>query len=138
MTCSMTWVNWSGRWVASYWWFLPNACRQVRGSLPSTGIEDIFQEELAMQIQINSDHNFELHEALAGQVSEVVESALSRVSDHITRVEVHLSDENGNKKGPNDQRCMMEARLEGCQPIAVTHQAASLDEAVDGAADELS
>ena len=32
---------------------------------------------------------------------------------------------------------MMEARLEGRQPIAVTHQAATLDQAVDGAADKL-
>ncbi len=90
-----------------------------------------------MQIQIDSDHSVEVHAALTTQVSDVVESALSRVSDHITRVEVHLSDENGNKKGENDQRCMMEARLEGRQPIAVTHQAATLDEAVDGAADKL-
>jgi ribosome-associated translation inhibitor RaiA len=91
-----------------------------------------------MQIQINSGHNVEGHAALAAQVSDVVESALSRVSDHITRVEVHLSDENGDKQGENDKRCMMEARLEGRQPIAVTHQAATLDQAVDGAADKLS
>ena len=91
-----------------------------------------------MQIQINTDHNIEGHEALAAQVSGVVESALSRFSDHITRVEVHLSDENSDKKGgQNDKRCVMEARLEGRQPIAVTHQAATLDEAVDGAADKL-
>ena len=90
-----------------------------------------------MQIQINSDHTIEGHEALATQVSGVVESALSRVSDHITRVEVHLSDENGDKQGENDKRCMMEARLEGRQPIAATHQAATLDQAVDGAADKL-
>jgi hypothetical protein len=32
---------------------------------------------------------------------------------------------------------MMEARLEGRQPIAVTHQAATLDQAVDGASDKL-
>ena len=56
---------------------------------------------------------------------------MSRISDHITRVEVHLSDENGDKDGQNDMRCMMEARLEGRQPIAVTHQAATLDEAVE-------
>ena len=31
----------------------------------------------------------------------------------------------------------MEARLEGRQPTAVTHQAATLHEAVDGAADKL-
>jgi hypothetical protein len=32
---------------------------------------------------------------------------------------------------------MMEARLEGRQPIAVTHEAATLGQAVDGAADKL-
>ncbi|MEO7863656.1 MAG: HPF/RaiA family ribosome-associated protein [Nitrospirales bacterium] len=92
-----------------------------------------------MQIQINTDRNIEGHEALATQVSDVVESALSRFSDHITRVEVHLSDENSEKKGGNDDmRCVVEARLEGRQPIAVTHQAATLDQAVDGATDKLS
>jgi ribosome-associated translation inhibitor RaiA len=91
-----------------------------------------------VQIQINTDRNIEGHEALAAQVSGVVESALSRFSDSITRVEVHLSDENSDKKGGNDNmRCMMEARLEGRQPVAVTHQAATVDQAVDGAADKL-
>lgn len=91
-----------------------------------------------MQIKINTDRNIEGHEALAAQVRGAVESALSRLSDHITRVEVHLSDENSDKKGGNDDlRCMMEARLEGRKPVAVTHQAATLDQAVDGAADKL-
>jgi len=91
-----------------------------------------------MQIQINTDHNIEGREALADQFRGVVESALSRFSDRITRVEVHLSDENSDKKrGDDDMRCMMEARLENRQPIAVTHQAATLDQAVDGAADKL-
>ncbi|MCC8986240.1 MAG: HPF/RaiA family ribosome-associated protein [Candidatus Contendobacter sp.] len=91
-----------------------------------------------MQIQINTDRNIPGHEALAAWVSGVVENTLSRFSDHITRVEVHLSDENSDKKGGNDNmRCLMEARLEGRQPVAVTHQAATLDQAVDGAADKL-
>lgn len=91
-----------------------------------------------MQIQINTGHNIEVHEALAAQVSGIVEIALSRFSGHITRVEVHLSDENSDKKVGHDTiRCMMEARLEGRQPIAVTHHAATLDEAVDGTADKL-
>jgi hypothetical protein len=34
-------------------------------------------------------------------------------------------------------RCMMEARLEGRQPLAVTHHAQTLGQAVDGAADKL-
>jgi hypothetical protein len=53
-------------------------------------------------------------------------------------VEVHLSDENSDKKGGrDDMRCMLEARLEGRPAIAVTHQATTLDEAVEGAVDKL-
>ena len=90
-----------------------------------------------MQIQLNTDHNIDSHGGLAVYVNGVVENALSPVSDHITRVEVHLSDESSHKSTPNDKRCVMEARLEGRQPIAVTDEAATLDLAVDGAADKL-
>ena len=91
-----------------------------------------------MQIQINTDRNIAGREALAAQVSGVVENALSRISDRITRVEVHLSDENSDKKGGNDNmRCVLEARLERRPPVAVTHRAATLDQAIDGAADKL-
>ncbi len=90
-----------------------------------------------MHIQINTDSNIDGTEELATHVKGVVESALSRFSDRITRVEVHLSDQNSDKGGQDDKRCMMEARLEGRQPTAVTHLAASLDDAVDGAADKL-
>ena len=91
-----------------------------------------------MQIEIHTDGNIEGHEALTAQVSGVVESALRRFGEHITRVDVHLSDENSDRKvGYNAMRCMMEVRLEGRQPIVVTHQATTLDETVDGAADKL-
>ena len=90
-----------------------------------------------MQIQINTDHNIECHEALVAQVTETVENALSRFSSHITHVEVHLSDENSDKTSQNDKRCLIEARLEGRQPIAVTYQAATLDQAIDGASGKL-
>ena len=91
-----------------------------------------------MQIQINTDHNIEGHQALVNQVSSVVENVLSRFSDHITQVDVHLSDENSDKKdGYDDMRCKIEAHLKGRQPIAVTHQANTLDQAVDGAANKL-
>jgi ribosome-associated translation inhibitor RaiA len=91
-----------------------------------------------MQIQINTGPNINANEGLIGEISGVVEGALSRFSDHITRVEVHLSDQNSDKKvGHEDMRCMLEARLAGVQPIAVTHQATSLDLAVSGAAGKL-
>lgn len=90
-----------------------------------------------MQIQVNTDHNIEGREALVARVGDVVQHSLGRLSDHITRMEIHLSDENGHKHGQHDKRCVMEARLEGRQPIAVTHEAATLDQAIAGAADEL-
>lgn len=90
-----------------------------------------------MQIQVNTNASIEGREGLAAHVSAVVEKALSHVTTHVTRVEVHLSDENGAKGGGMDKRCMMEARLEGHQPTAVTHQAATLEQAIRGAADML-
>lgn len=90
-----------------------------------------------MKIQINTDHNIAGREEMARQTKAAVESALGHLAEHITRVEVHLSDENGKKAGNHDKRCMMEARLEGHQPIAATHEAETIDEAIDGAADKL-
>ena len=91
-----------------------------------------------MQVLINTDHSVRGNAALTVEIRGLLESALRRFDDHLTRVEVHLSDVNGpNKGGPDDMRCMMEARLAGCQPIAVTHQAATLQESVDGATDKL-
>lgn len=90
-----------------------------------------------MQIQINTDHNFQGHESPAASVHAIVENALKRFSAHITRVEVHLGDENGEKRGRDDKRCMMEARLEGHQPVAVTNHAATLGQAIDGAAEKM-
>jgi len=50
---------------------------------------------------------------------------------------VHLSDESKGKSGVHDQRCMLEARLEGRQPVAVTDHAETLEQAVNGAAKKL-
>ncbi len=90
-----------------------------------------------MQVQVDTDHNIDGRQSLVAQITEIVESSLGRVSAHITRVEVHLNDEDGRKGGQNDKRCVMEARLEGRQPIAVTEHANTLHEAVKGAAERL-
>ena len=90
-----------------------------------------------MKIQINTDHHIAGREALSQQAEATVASALEHLAEHVTRVEVHLSDENGKKSGGRDKRCVMEARLEGHQPIAVTEEAETIAQAVDGAADKL-
>jgi hypothetical protein len=91
-------------------------------------------QENPMQIQFNTDVNINGTEALAAQVAATVEQALERFSEHITRVEIHLRDENGDKNGQHDHRCMLEARLEGRKPLAVTDHAATVEQAVHGAA----
>jgi ribosome-associated translation inhibitor RaiA len=90
-----------------------------------------------MQIQINTDHTIEGHDALSTHILSVVETTLSHVASHLTRVEVHVTDENGAKTVGNDKRCVMEARIEGRTPIAVTHHGANVHYAVNGAADKL-
>ena len=75
---------------------------------------------------------------MAQQIKSEVENGLEHFSEKITRVEVHLSDENSNKKsGTKDMRCLLEARLAGLQPVTVSHKAATLEQAVEGAVDKL-
>ena len=74
---------------------------------------------------------------MARRAEAAVERTLGHLAQHVTRVEVHLSDENGKKGGSHDKRCMMEARLERHQPIAVTHEAETIHQAIDGAAGKL-
>jgi len=90
-----------------------------------------------MQIQINTDDHVHGSEALTEGVSGTIQSALSRFANRITRVEVHLSDENASKGGQRDKRCMIEVRVEGRKPVAVTEQARTMKQALQGAVDKL-
>ncbi len=90
-----------------------------------------------MQIQVNTDANVEGAEDLSGRVSAEIHARLDRFSQHITRIEVHLSDEDGNKSGGSDKRCLIEARLEGRQPEVASERAATFDGAYSGAAKKL-
>ncbi|MBN1185500.1 MAG: HPF/RaiA family ribosome-associated protein [Bacteroidales bacterium] len=90
-----------------------------------------------MQIQFNTDKNITGSEGLIASATSLISEELSRYSQQITRVEVHFSDEDGNKDGINDKRCMMEVRLAGMKPIAVTSQANNHQQAFFGAIDKL-
>lgn len=90
-----------------------------------------------MQVQVNSDHHIVGTEELSDEVRAIVEDGLGHLSRRITRVEVHLTDENSGKNGAADKRCMMEARIKGHEPVAVTDTADDLDFAVRGAARKL-
>lgn len=90
-----------------------------------------------MQIQVNTGTDVHGGEDLIRRVQAMVEGAVSHFADRITRIEVHLSDENSAKGGDKDKRCMLEARLAGLKPIAVTHQAENMQLAIDGASEKL-
>jgi len=90
-----------------------------------------------MIIQFNTDNNIKGSEALKALLTDLITEELSRFSNRITRIEVHLSDENGHKEGLNDKRCMLEARIEGKQPIAVINHADNHEQSVSGAIDKL-
>ncbi len=88
-----------------------------------------------MHIQINTDDNVNQSDAQPEQTEATIRDVLARFAEQVTRVEVHLSDENSDKKpGTTDMRCLLEVRLEGLKPVAVTDSAESVEQAVDGAA----
>jgi hypothetical protein len=89
-----------------------------------------------MQVQVNTDSSVDADVTLIADVEATVQAALARFSDRVTRVEVHLNDVN-MQKGGEDKRCLIEARLAGRNPVAVSHQAATIPLALGGATDKL-
>lgn len=90
-----------------------------------------------MQIQVNTSNGIENKDTLERWADTEIKQHLSRFAEEVTRVEIHLSDENHDKTGGADKCCVMEARLAHHKPLAVTQHAASLDEAFRGATDKL-
>ena len=86
-----------------------------------------------MEIIINTDSNIEGTEEMRTRLGVTIATALDRFSKHLTRIEVKLSDEDGDKNSENDKRCVLEARLKGMQPLVVTGSGHSVDNAVDAA-----
>jgi hypothetical protein len=90
-----------------------------------------------MRVQVNTDKRIEGGEGLTSHVVGLVEAALGRFGARLTRVEVHLSEQRSHKSHDEGKHCMMEARLAGLQPIAVTHRGETLEQAMDGAVERL-
>jgi ribosome-associated translation inhibitor RaiA len=90
-----------------------------------------------MQVQVNANHTLHTGEPFERWATTELNESLSRFKDEITRIEVHMSDENSDKTSPDHKRCMIEARLAHHEPLAVNHRASSQDEAFRGASDKL-
>jgi hypothetical protein len=90
-----------------------------------------------MHVQVNTSNGIENKDTLDRWAADYLNEALARFSQDITRVEVQIRDTNAAKKGADDVRCMLEARISGRDPVAATHHAASQDEAFRGATQRL-
>ncbi|MBD3635617.1 MAG: HPF/RaiA family ribosome-associated protein [Methylophaga sp.] len=91
-----------------------------------------------MQIQVNTDHNINGAVELSESIREELQRNLKRFDEYLTRVEVHISDKNSDKRGGGDDiRCLIEARLEKHQPNVVSHDGANVKQALTGAEDKL-
>jgi hypothetical protein len=89
-----------------------------------------------MTIQINTDKNIEGSEKFTAYFTALIQQQLGRYKT-ITRIELYLSDVNGSREGPEDIKCLLEARLEGKRPIAVSNIADTNELAVNGAINKL-
>ena len=90
-----------------------------------------------MNIQVNTDHNIEGSAELNSYVQDNLSEHFDRYKGAITRIEVHLSDENAGKVSSKDKRCLLEARIANHQPIVVSHHADTIHQAIEAACDKL-
>lgn len=90
-----------------------------------------------MHIEINTS-NFTYSDSLESHVYESIDRTFGRYADHVTRVEIHLADLNGDmKSGPDDKRCLIEARPAGLNPLVVEDRNSDFYEAVANATDKM-
>ena len=91
-----------------------------------------------MKVQVNTSNDIENKDALERWASEFLNEHLGRFDQDITSIEVQMTDENHATKGGGvDKRCMLEARVAGRAPIAVTAYAPDQNVAFRSATDKL-
>jgi ribosome-associated translation inhibitor RaiA len=90
-----------------------------------------------MIVQLNTDKNIQGTAGLETFVSDKIGNGLKHFVENITRIEVHLSDQNADKGGSDDIQCKIEARLEGIQPVIVVGKSGTKEQALDDAVDKM-
>ena len=88
-----------------------------------------------MQIHIHKPH-LDVSDQFEAHATTRVEEVLSPFKDWLTRVDVHLKDEN-SLKGGLDTRCVIEARPRGLDPLAAEHTGGGIRDSFHSALDKL-
>lgn len=89
-----------------------------------------------MMVQINAG-DIQSSQALREHVHQAVAAALKHVSEKMTRVEVHLRDDNAGKSAADDKRVTMEGRIAGQPPLVVEHATDDLYKSITATASKL-
>lgn len=82
-----------------------------------------------MLVQIHTDKNIEGGSRFSEFFTNEIKNELARFDEIVTRIEVHVTDENASKSSPNDKKVVIEARVEKKQPIAVTAHGDTVEKA---------
>lgn len=91
-----------------------------------------------MLIQVNFG-DVQHSDAIESWAEARLRAQLGHLTERLTRVEVHLRDDNSRARtSADDKRCVMEARIAGRQPLAVEHDGDDLYKVIDEAAAKLS
>ncbi len=86
-----------------------------------------------MKIKFYKAKNGNEGEELIASTTTRLARELSRFNEHITQVEVHLSEDNSKKAGVNDKRCVILVEVQDLHSISITGHACSHEQAVNGA-----
>ena len=90
-----------------------------------------------MQFQFNTDNHISGTATLSSRVEGQLRDRLDRFTDRLTRLEVHVSDENGAKSHGEDINCRVEARIQGDRPLSASARADSIDAAASQAGNKM-
>lgn len=90
-----------------------------------------------MDVIVNTDKHIQSPQEFKDKYREELRNGLKRFDEHVTRYEIYFSDENKGKSGPDDKKCVIEARIKGRNPETVTHYADTVALSFNGALDKM-
>ena len=91
-----------------------------------------------MQVQVHTDATIQGGDSLETWVQNEVDTKLSRLKEHVVRVEVFLTSVDALKEGGGPgKKCVLETRANGRQPVAVNAEAEKVRDAFNLALEKL-
>ncbi|WP_338505107.1 hypothetical protein V6R86_13295 [Sphingomonas kaistensis] len=90
-----------------------------------------------MYVQVNRDNQMEDREADLDAVERMVTDRLGRITDKVTRAEVHLGHVKESRGNNPEYRCMVEVRPENLAPVAASAEGGEVETVVRSACDKV-